>query len=53
MFRSPKWKEKMRKCLLEKVELEMDTEGFGMEIKHVKFAFLGSNPIHSVYGYGS
>ena len=43
----------MRKCFLEKVKLEMDIEGFIMEIRHVRFAFLGCNPIYCVYRYAS
>ena len=53
MFRSPKWEDKMRKCFLEKVKLEMDIEGFRMEIRHVRFAFLVCNPIYCVYRYES
>lgn len=53
MFRSPKWEEKMRKCFLEKVELEMDVEGYVMEIRHVRFAYWEQSNPHKYIGMKS
>lgn len=43
MFRGPKWEDKMRKCFLEKVKLEMNIESSEWKSGMLGFAFLGCN----------